>query len=68
MDAEEAQDLYNQSFIDKPDILQKHQAAAAVVNGKFSSPLSLPSKVLAYFSDQVVSSKKIVFWLTLLYF
>jgi len=42
MDAEEAQDLYDQSFIEKPDILQKHQAAAAVVNGKFDTPLSFP--------------------------
>ena len=42
MDAEEAQDLYDQSFIEKPDILQKHQAAAAVVNGKFDAHLSFP--------------------------
>ena len=31
---QEAQDLYDQSFIEQPAILQKHQAAAAVVNGK----------------------------------
>ena len=30
----EDQELYNQSFMDKPDILQKHQAAAVVCNGK----------------------------------
>ena len=30
------QDLYNQSFIDKPDILDKHKAAADVAERKYN--------------------------------
>jgi hypothetical protein len=33
--AEDAQEIYDQSFIEQPAILQKHQAAAVVVNGKY---------------------------------
>ena len=32
---EDAQEIYDQSFIEQPAILQKHQAAAAAVNGKY---------------------------------
>ena len=30
-----AEELYDQSFIDQPAILDKHKAAAAIVDGKF---------------------------------
>ena len=30
-----AEELYDQSFIDQPAILDKHKAAAAIVDGKY---------------------------------
>lgn len=35
--AEEAQELYDQSFIEVPAILDKHKAAALIADGKFIS-------------------------------
>ena len=35
----EEQDLYNQSFIDVPAILDKHKAAAEVCQGKYQFPI-----------------------------
>ena len=31
-----AEELYDQSFIDQPAILDKHKAAAAIVDGKYT--------------------------------
>lgn len=36
MEGQEEQDLYEQSFIDVPAILDKHKAAAEVTQGKSS--------------------------------
>jgi hypothetical protein len=39
MEGLDGEDLYNQSFIDVPAILDKHKAAAAICDGKCFQPI-----------------------------
>jgi len=51
------QDLYDQSFIEVPAILDKHKAAAEVCQGKYSILIVIIVKTQVLISKEMVKSK-----------